>query len=181
MPVTFLVGGARSGKSRFAVELGRQHESGGGRVRFVATAPHLDDGDWIERIERHRAERPAWPTIEEPVELAAVLRSAAGADELVIVDCLTLWVSNLSLRGDGDAELLAATDELIEAASDRPGPTVVVSNEVGLGIHPDSALGRRFRDLLGSVNQRVAASSSTALFFVGGRAMALHDPWQLVR
>lgn len=178
MTVTFLVGGARSGKSRFAVELGRRHEAAGGTVSFVATAPRLDDdGDWADRIARHVAERPAWRTIEEPVDLAAAL-DAAG-DDLAIVDCLTLWVSNLMYAGHDDAAIAAAAATFAATSQSRPVPTVVVSNEVGLGIHPDNPLGRHFRDLLGTVNQRVAAAADRSLFFVAGRAVALSDPLDL--
>lgn len=178
MSLTFLVGGARSGKSRFAVDLGRRHEAGGGTVSFVATAPRLDDDDWADRIARHVAERPDWRTIEEPADLASAL--ARAGDDLAIVDCLTLWVSNLMYAEHDDDSILAAAGIFADAARDRPAPTVVVSNEVGLGIHPDNALGRRFRDVLGSVNQRVGTTADRSLLFVAGRATALHDPIDLL-
>lgn len=180
MSITFLVGGARSGKSRFAVSLGQRHEAGGGRVVFVATAPRLDDADWDHRISRHRADRPDWPTVEEPADITGALTRARD-DDLVIVDCLTLWVSNLMLHGNRPDVVLSAADEFASAAVERPGSTVVVSNEVGLGIHPETDLGREYRDLLGSVNQRAAAAAHRALFFVAGKAIALHDPWELTR
>ncbi|WP_116999624.1 bifunctional adenosylcobinamide kinase/adenosylcobinamide-phosphate guanylyltransferase [Desertimonas flava] len=178
MTVTFLVGGARSGKSRFAVEFGRRHEAAGGTVSFVATAPRLDDADWAERIDRHIAERPAWRTIEEPVDLVSALTTAG--DDLAIVDCLTLWVSNLMFAEQDDEAILAAAAELSDVARSRSAPTVVVSNEVGLGIHPHTELGRRFRDVLGTVNQRVGTAADRCLLFVAGRAVDLADPFDLI-
>lgn len=179
MPLTLLVGGARSGKSRFAVDLGRRHEDGGGSVRFVATGARAEgDPDWDARIDRHVAERPPWPTIEEPVNLVAAL--AAAGDDLVIIDCLTLWVSNQMVAGLDDDTIVVAADRFGAAAGARRAPTVVVTNEVGLGIHPEHALGRRFRDVLGTVNQRVAAAADRTLWFVAGRAMLLCDPTDLV-
>ena len=170
--ITFLLGGARSGKSALAVELGRRHS---GPVVFVATCTASDD-DLAERIARHRSTRPDWPTIEEPVALATAVEKADG-DALVIVDCLTLWVSNLMQRGDDEAAVTGAAGELAGALLDRRGPAVVVSNEVGLGVHPESDLGRRYRDLLGRANQIVAAAADTTLFVVAGRALRLDDPW----
>ena len=176
MTLTTLLGGARSGKSALAVEIGRRHV---GPVRFVATAEPADD-DMELRIDHHRRERPeAWTTIEEPIELGDAL-VAAGDDTLVIVDCLTLWVSNLMYAGrsDDDVRSRAAAASAIAAA--RSGPVVAVSNEVGMGVHPDTALGRRYRDLLGWVNQTWVAASATSLLLVAGRAVELTDPWQLL-
>jgi len=167
--LTFLVGGARSGKSALAVDLGRRHV---GPVCFVATCPALDD-DLAARIARHRASRPDWPTVEEPIELASAIDGAGEA--LVIVDCLTLWVSNLMLRGDGDDNVIAAARGVAAAASQRPAPTVIVSNEVGMGVHPEHELGRRYRDLLGATNRLVAAEATTTLLLVAGRALRLDD------
>jgi adenosylcobinamide kinase / adenosylcobinamide-phosphate guanylyltransferase len=175
MSITLLLGGARSGKSALAVEIGRRHS---GPVVFVATCPVLDD-DLAARIARHRAARPDWPTIEEPVELGpAVGKVDDGA--LVIVDCLTLWVSNLMLRGDDEPEVTDAAAAFVGALLDRGGPAVVVSNEVGSGVHPEGELGRRYRDLLGRVNQIVAAAADTTLLVVAGRALRLDDPWGVI-
>jgi adenosyl cobinamide kinase/adenosyl cobinamide phosphate guanylyltransferase len=170
--ITFLLGGVRSGKSALAVELGRRHS---GPVVFVATCTASDE-ELVDRIARHRSTRPDWPTIEEPVELATAVEKA-DREALVIVDCLTLWVSNLMLRGDDEPAVTGAAGELAGALLDRPGPAVVVSNEVGLGVHPESELGRRYRDLLGRANQIVAAAADTTLFVVAGRALRLDDPW----
>lgn len=174
MSLTVLLGGARSGKSSLAVEIGQRHD---GPVCFVATAPALD-ADMEQRIERHRAERPAgWITVEAPTDLRDAL-VAVDDDALVIIDCLTLWVSNLMYAGRSDdqvREMAASTSAL---AAERPGPVVAVSNEVGMGIHPDTPLGRRYRDVLGWVNQTWAAASTTSLLLIAGRAIELTDPWE---
>ena len=169
--ITVVTGGARSGKSTYAVELGIRHS---GPVVFVATAPPLD-GDLESRIARHRAERPDWPTVEEPHDVVMVIRSApTGA--LVIVDCITLWVSNLMWRGDTDADVEALARRLAEELRSTAAHVVLVTNEVGLGVHPETELGRRYRDLLGRVNQILVAAADRALFMVSGRALVLADP-----
>jgi adenosylcobinamide kinase/adenosylcobinamide-phosphate guanylyltransferase len=176
MPSMLLLGGARSGKSALAVEIGTRAAAAGQHVVFIATATALDD-DMTERIARHRTERPAWPTIEEPHDLAGALRSVSpGA--LAIVDCLTLWVSNLMLRGHDDDTIEALASDAAALAATTP--TVTVSNEVGLGVHPGNDLGRRYRDLLGRVNRAWAAAVDQTLFLVAGRAVALSDPWDLL-
>ena len=173
MGLTFLVGGARSGKSALAVELGRRHR---GPVVYVATAPTVDS-DMAQRIARHRVERPGeWRTIEEPTDLAGALASAGKS--LTIVDCLTLWVSNLMLAelDDDNIEQRAVAAATAAAA----GEVVAVSNEVGLGVHPELELARRYRDVLGRVNQIWAAAADPALLLVAGRALPLADPWTYV-
>lgn len=170
-----VLGGARSGKSALAVEIGRRHAGG---VTFVATSPPID-GDLAGRIARHRAERPAWPTIEEPVDVAGALLGAG--DDLVLLDCLTLWVNNLLRRGDSDAGIEALSATAATVAANRSAPTVVITNEVGLGVHPETALGRRYRDVLGRVNQQWAGAADVALLLVAGRAVPLHDPWTYLR
>lgn len=168
-----MLGGARSGKSALAVELGRRH---GGPVTFIATLEPFD-ADLRARVARHRHERPAWPTIEAPLDLAGALRASEG---LAIVDCLTLWVNNLVRRGDPDAEIEGAAEVTAELAAGRRGPTIVVSNELGLGLHPETALGRRYRDLLGRVNQVWAQRAERTMFLVAGRAIRLDDPLALL-
>lgn len=172
MPSTLLLGGARSGKSAFAVELGRAQSA---RVTYVATAPAVDD-DMRDRIERHRAERPAtWTTIEEPLDLGGALAAVdeRDADGFVIVDCLTLWTSNLMLEGHSDEQIGAMAVEVAGYCARRTAPVVTISNEVGLGVHPETELGRRYRDVLGRVNQHWAAAADTALLMVAGRALRL--------
>jgi adenosylcobinamide kinase / adenosylcobinamide-phosphate guanylyltransferase len=172
-----LIGGARSGKSTLAVELAA---ASGRPVVYVATAEPGDD-DMAGRIERHRAERPPeWRTVEEPIDLAAVV-GALGSDSFVIVDCLTLWVANLVLAGQTDGDVVASAGALAGVLSGRPAPTVVVTNEVGLGVHPDTALGRRYRDVLGGVNRTVARTARRTLLLVAGRALRLDDPHDLLQ
>jgi adenosylcobinamide kinase / adenosylcobinamide-phosphate guanylyltransferase len=174
MSLTVLLGGARSGKSSLAVELGRRHD---GPVTFIATAPAID-ADMDERIELHRRERPAsWITVEEPIELHDAL-DATGHDALVIVDCLTLWVSNLMYAGRSDADVSERASAASALAMARLAPVVAISNEVGSGIHPETPLGRRYRDLLGRVNQIWTAAADTSLLLVAGRAVPLSDPWR---
>lgn len=164
--ITFLLGGARSGKSTSAVQLAAAHP---GDVTVIATGVAFDD-DMAERIERHRQERPPWPTIEEPVELAAAI-AAAPADDLLLIDCLTVWAANVMYHGgvpDGEP--------LVGALRARSGPAIVISNEVGLGIVPADEASRAYRDHLGRVNQTVARAAETALFLAAGLAMPLHPP-----
>jgi adenosylcobinamide kinase / adenosylcobinamide-phosphate guanylyltransferase len=173
MSLTLLLGGARSGKSSLAVEIGRRFD---GPVTYVATAPVVDD-DMADRIERHRDERPAsWRTIEEEVDLDGAIRSV---DEgLVIVDCVTLWTSNLMWREIDDDEIRRRAADAAATCAARSERVVVISNEVGLGVHPEAELGRRYRDLLGWVNQSFAAVADPALLLVAGKAVVLSDPWQ---
>jgi len=173
--ITLLLGGARSGKSALAVELGHRH---GGAVTYIATCRPLD-GDLRARIARHRADRPDWPTIEEPCDIAGALSVVEDTD-LVIVDCLTLWVSNLLGRGDDEPAVESLAGAAAERAAARGGPTVVVSNEVGLGVHPSTELGLRYRDVLGRVNQAWARRAETTLLLVAGRAVRLDDPFALL-
>ena len=174
---TLILGGARSGKSALAEELA--HRSGNA-VTFVATCPRIDgDDDLARRIERHRADRPAgWTTVEEELDLAGAIERVGKG--VVVVDCLTLWVGNLQFRGDGVEAVMAASQRALDAIRHRPGDTVVVSNEVGLGIVPADALSRDYRDLLGRVNRDWAAAADRALFLVAGRALPLHDPHDLL-
>ena len=170
--LTILLGGARSGKSSLAVRLGERVDTD---VVYIATSPHIPgDHDLDDRIAVHRAERPAsWRTIEEELDLAAAL--AASDDALVIVDCLTLWLNNLMHHGADQSTIEKATSAAIAAASDRRGDTVVITNEVGLGIVPDNDLGRRYRDQLGRLNQQWVAACDRAYLMVAGRALALSD------
>ena len=182
MTLTLLFGGARSGKSSLAIEMGRRHP---GPVTYVATAPSAlpvaatvtgVDDDLVNRIERHRAERPDhWTTNEEKTDLEGATSSVESG--MLIIDCLTLWTSNMMWDGRGDGHIREHAASAAAIASQRSDPVVVISNEVGLGIHPESDLARRYRDTLGWVNQEWARASSTSLFLVAGRALRLDDPW----
>lgn len=165
-----ILGGARSGKSALAVRVAR---SSGLAVTVVATA-RAGDAEMAERIARHRAARPAtWRVVEEPIALAAVLRAECAADRLVVVDCLTLWLSNLLLA---EAPLESEQAALLDALPMLPGRVLFVANEVGLGIVPDNALGRRFRDLAGLLNQALAARCDRVTLVAAGLPIVLKGP-----
>ncbi len=160
--ITLVLGGARSGKSAFAEQL-----AGGlpGPVTYIATAlPDPDDADHAARIRAHRDRRdPAWTTREAGADLAGALGAAAGS---VLVDSLGTWVA---AHDDAAVDVTA----LLAALEARAGDTIVVSEEVGLGVHPSSEAGRRFRDTLGTVNLAVADVADTVLLVVAGRALRL--------
>jgi adenosylcobinamide kinase/adenosylcobinamide-phosphate guanylyltransferase len=166
MSLVLLLGGARSGKSALAVRLA------GERATLIATAT-AGDAEMAERIRRHRAERPeGWATIEEPVAVGAAL-AAVEVDLTVVVDCLSLWVSNLIEAGLSDEAIEEEARSVAAAAGARAGLTVAVTNEVGLGIVPAAPLGRRYRDLLGRVNTLWAAEAERALLVAAGRTLQL--------
>ncbi len=162
-----VIGGARSGKSRYAQ--GLAEESGHAPV-FVATAEAWD-AEMATRIRRHVEARDArWRTVDAPYALVPALAGAAGPGRIVLVDCLTLWLSNLMLRGD-DAE--AAGRELAALLPRLAGPVIFVSNEVGAGVVPDTPLGRRFRDAQGRLNQEMAAACRAVVLVVAGLPLQL--------
>jgi len=172
MPLTLLLGGARSGKSALAARLAGRWD---GPVTVVATG-EARDPEMAERIRRHRAERPGhWRTVEAPRELEAAL-AEAPADAFLLLDCLTLWVSNLMEQGLADLQVERRARSAAAVAAARAAPTVAVSNEVGAGIVPADPLSRRYRDLLGQVNAVWAAAAGQALLLVAGRAVPLADP-----
>jgi adenosylcobinamide kinase/adenosylcobinamide-phosphate guanylyltransferase len=166
--LTFVTGGARSGKSSQALRLAA---ASGTPVVMIATAEGRD-AEMLERIAAHRRERPAsWRTVEEPLDLAGALRGLAG-NEFAIVDCLSLWVSNLLADRDAQAiEGLAREAAALAAA--HAGGCVAVSNEVGMGIVPANALARSYRDVLGRVNAIWAEAADDALLAVAGRVLRL--------
>ena len=162
-------GGARSGKSAFASRYALRL---GARRTYLATAEALD-AEMAVRITRHRAERAgSFTTLEEPLALAAALERVPRG-EVVLVDCLTLWLSNLLGQGAGDDEILAQVSSVLSVAALRAGPTLLVTNEVGLGLVPESALGRRFRDVAGLVHQRVAAQADEVYLAALGMVIRL--------
>jgi len=163
--LTLVLGGARSGKSRYAESLIAALPP---PWVYVATA-QAGDAEMTERIAAHRARRgPQWHTLEVPRDLAAALKSCQTGP--VLIDCLTLWLSNLMLAG---ADIDAATAELDDALAAAKAPMVLVANEVGSGIVPDHPLGRRFRDLQGLLNQRIAARAERVVLVVAGLPLAL--------
>jgi adenosylcobinamide kinase/adenosylcobinamide-phosphate guanylyltransferase len=163
---TLVLGGARSGKSAHAERL--VEAAGGGT--YLATAEALDR-EMAERVAHHRARRgDLWRTVEEPLDLVGALQASAVAGRPVLVDCLTLWVSNLMFA---ERDLETETARLVAALPGLAGPVVLVSNEVGLGIVPDNALARRFRDAAGRLNQAVAAQCDRVLFIAAGLPLVL--------
>ncbi|WP_299025903.1 bifunctional adenosylcobinamide kinase/adenosylcobinamide-phosphate guanylyltransferase [uncultured Thermanaerothrix sp.] len=173
-----ILGGARSGKSRHAQNLAEAHAVPS--VLFVATAEAGDD-EMATRIAAHRAARPShWHTLEEPRHLAAAIATWQPQPDLILVDCLTLWVSNLLLSLPEPLEPAAAealvqseTNALLKCIQASQATWIIVSNEVGLGLVPPYPLGRLYRDLLGSVNQRLAAAADEVIFMVAGLPMRL--------
>jgi adenosyl cobinamide kinase/adenosyl cobinamide phosphate guanylyltransferase len=166
-----LIGGARSGKSRLAVEMAERH---GGPVCLIATGEASDE-EMTERIERHRRERPeSWQVIEESRQLDAAL-GQTGVEETLIIDCLTLWVSNLMIDRD-DGSIIDLAKATARTASARDALTIVVTNDVGLGLVPMDPVGRRYRDLLGLVNREFSRQAEKALLVVAGRTLELERP-----
>lgn len=169
MSLTLVLGGARSGKSRHAEERVERHPP---PWSYLATAQAYDE-EMVERIALHRARRGAgWETRDAPHDLAGALKNLP-AGRPVLVDCLTLWLTNRMLA---EADVAAESAALVEALADRDGPVVAVSNEVGLGIVPDNALARRFRDAQGRLNQMIAARADTVIFMVAGLPMTVKGP-----
>jgi adenosylcobinamide kinase / adenosylcobinamide-phosphate guanylyltransferase len=167
--VTLITGGARSGKSTHALALAQQ--APGTKRFFIATAEALDD-EMRERIARHRASRAVdFVTIEEPIALAGALAALAGRADVVVVDCLTLWISNLLMAQRSDKEILAEARGLAGVMAAAPFASFVVTDEVGAGIVPENAMARRFRDLLGWTNQALAQTAEHVLLMVAGYPM----------
>jgi len=165
-----VLGGARSGKSVFGERL--VIESGLSPV-YVATAEPRD-AEMAARIAAHKARRgPAWRIVEEPLTLEAALEREAWPDRAILVDCLTLWLSNLM---EADADIAARFDALCETTKGLRGLVVLVSNEIGLGLVPDNPLGRAFRDAQGHLNQAVAAAAEKAVFVAAGLPLVLKGP-----
>jgi adenosyl cobinamide kinase/adenosyl cobinamide phosphate guanylyltransferase len=165
-PLIFVLGGARSGKSRHAERLIAEYPS---PWTYIATAEALDE-EMRERIAQHRARRDErWRTIEAPHALAHAVRSSAS-DRPLLIDCLTLWLSNRVLA---DADLEGEIAMLLQANAARSAATIIVANEVGLGVVPDNALARRFRDAAGMANQRIAARADRVDFIAAGLPLRL--------
>lgn len=174
--VTLILGGARSGKSALASRLAEQS---GKRIVFIATATTLDD-EMAERVQRHQQERPAhWRTVEATRALSMAITTHASSEQLLLIDCLTLWLCNLlhdetgQAVTDSETAVAKARQQLLDALSSAPGEIILVANEVGLGIVPMGALSRRFVDEAGRLNQAIAAQADRVLFVVAGLPMAL--------
>lgn len=167
MTTTLILGGARSGKSARALQLA---PAGAERRIFLATAQALDN-EMVERIDHHRAERnDSWVTVEAPLELSEAIKLHDGADTVLLVDCLTLWLFNLMHHGH---DVIVETADLITAMQEAAGNIILVSNEIGLGLVPETPLGRDFRDAQGRLNQQIATSCDVVEFIAAGLPIRL--------
>ncbi len=166
-----ILGGCRSGKSRHALALGER--STGHRNLFVATCqPHDDEME--KRIKRHQKERGShWHTIEAPLDPDRVIKERGAGTNIVLIDCLTLWISNLMMAHEDDEQVMNAVNRLYQAILTPPCPVILVSNEVGMGIVPENALARRFRDLAGWCNQKMASGCDGVIWMVAGIAVPI--------
>ena len=164
--IVFVVGGCRSGKSRYALEtadgISNEHKF------FIATCvPH--DAEMKQRIDRHQKERsPDWQTVETPVHLSRAVAACSRQAKVLLVECLTLWISNLMLEIENDKIIGERIAELVQSFDSATCPVILVSNEVGAGIVPENRLARRFRDLVGAANQAVATRADRVVWMVAG-------------
>ena len=168
-----ILGGAKSGKSRIALEICNGLH---GKRVFIATAEALD-GEMEERIRRHKVERgSAWLTIEEPMNIVKILKKTDSEGSVILLDCLTLWLSNLFMTyGDDHQSILNAIGELLDRLSDTKGSVVMVSNEIGMSIVPGDPVSRRYRDDLGSMHQRIAYLARKVVVVMAGLPLVLKD------
>ncbi len=172
--ITFVTGGCRSGKSRHAQELA-EAIAPSGRV-YIATCVPRDD-EMRDRVRRHQADRDrSWRTVEAPVDLHDAITEQRRKAAVVLADCLTLWTTNILLNPDEAERAEAHLEKLVGALSGDGCPVILVSNEVGCGIVPENALARRFRDLVGFVNQRVAAAADQVVWCVSGIPVTVKSP-----
>ncbi len=177
--LTLVIGGARSGKSRFAQTLAQSAE----HTIYLATAAAPDDSsdaEMVRRICRHREDRPAaWTTIEEPLEIISVVSENAAENTIILIDCVTLWLSNLMWEHralsitEREQTILARVDDFAETAARAAGDVIAVSNEVGGGIVPAAETAREFRDLQGFANQLIAAQAKKVYFVAAGLPLVL--------
>jgi len=164
--IIFVTGGCRSGKSRFALEYANKHYK---NKVFIATCEAKDD-EMQERIKQHQKDRgPDWKTVEEAIALPhAVINVSKSKADIILIDCITFWVSNLLLKGEDERVIMEHVEEFIRAIQKRKCAIVIVSNEVGTGIVPINPLARQFRDIIGSTNQRIAAIADDVVWMVAG-------------
>ncbi len=163
---TLIIGGCRSGKSGHALYLG---EKTAGRRNFFVATGQANDPEMKTRIERHKRERgDRWRTLETPMDIVSAIELEGPGSDIMLIDCLTLWTSNLMLHFDADKEVLAEIDRLRQVLSSPPCPVILVSNEVGTGIVPENPLARRYRDLAGWCNQKIAEACSRVIWMVAG-------------
>ena len=163
--IIFIVGGARSGKSAYALKLAKEYKTG---VAYIATGETRDD-EMRRRIAAHRKSRPrGWKTFEVPVEVSAILEKSCKNFRLVIIDCLTLWVSNMMMGGRTGTAIETEAEKMVSRLRKIKADSIIVSNEVGLGIVPNNRMARDFRDCAGRTNQVVAQKADEVIFMVAG-------------
>ena len=161
----FITGGCRSGKSRYALDYANQHFS---KKLYLATCEALDE-EMAQRIEHHKKMRgPEWQTVEEPIEIVEKIRQYGDKVEVILLDCITLWLSNLLIKWNDDLRVMEEVNQLIDTIKQSQTFFIMVSNEVGMGIVPAEPLSRRFRDLSGMANQKIAEMADTVIFTVSG-------------
>ena len=168
--IVFITGGARSGKSQFALEMARNFP---GPRAYLATAQAMDE-EMGGRIRRHQESRGKdWQTLEEPLDIAGVLARVGNQFGLILLDCLTLWLSNAMMAGWPEEKVLTETDRFLRAARDAESSILIVSNEVGLGIVPENADARTFRDWSGWIHQKMAREADEVYFLLCGIAQKI--------
>ena len=166
----FVTGGCRSGKSQFALDYANDHFP---KKLYLATCEALDE-EMAKRIENHKKRRGAdWQTVEEPIKIAEAIRQHQNDIDVILLDCITLWLSNLLMRQKSNHEIMNEVTGLIDTVTQGQTSSILVSNEVGMGIVPIEPLGRRFRDLSGIANQKLAEAAQTVIFMVSGIPMIL--------
>ena len=168
--IIYVTGGCRSGKSRYALDYANRHFS---RKIYLATCEALDE-EMAQRIERHKKTRgPEWQTVEEPIEIADRIRQYQDRAEVILLDCITLWLSNLLMKWDLDSKIMDEAQRMIDVIGQTQTSLIIVSNEVGMGIVPADPLSRRFRDLSGMISQNIAEVADSVVFMVSGIPMFL--------
>ncbi len=169
---TFIIGGCRSGKSRQAIE--QAEKISGSKRIFIATCMPLDD-EMKERIERHKRERDkSWKTVEAPVELSAEINENSREGDVILIDCLTLWINNLLMEIENPDVINQHIHKLILAIKEAKCPIILVSNEVGAGIVPENKLARKFRDIAGFTNQKVAECADSVIWMIAGIPVSIN-------
>lgn len=160
-----ITGGCRSGKSQFALDYANRHFH---KKLYLATCEALDE-EMVKRIEHHKKRRGLdWQTVEQPIKIAEAIKQHENAIEVILLDCITLWLSNLLMRQESDHEIMNEVSRLMDTVKQGQTSFIFVSNEVGMGIVPVDPLGRRFRDLSGMANQKIAEVAHTVIFIVSG-------------
>ena len=171
--LTLIIGGTRSGKSTFATELAKKYR----HVCYIATADsdqssQINDGEMLERIKKHRENRPAgWKTVEAPLALDKTVSNLNGTFDVVLIDCITIYVTNMLLgshKAEGDEYIIDAINKLCSVCKNVPFHVIIVTNEVGYGVVPDNALSRRFRDIAGYTNQIIAREADNVYLVTAG-------------